>query len=70
MSGEESTLHLFYLAQTSSGAWLVRDRSGAHVGIFRSRAHALRYVRDELGAHERERLVDLGQCTLERFIAA
>jgi hypothetical protein len=70
MTKEEPVPLVLYVGQTKSGAWLVRDQSGTHVGIFRTRTDADHYVRDDLGDRRRLRFVDLGQCTLKQFIAA
>ena len=69
MTKEEAAPLVLYMGQTKSGTWLVRDQSGTHGGIFRTRTDVDHYVRDDLGDHRQPRFVDLGQCTLKQFIA-
>jgi hypothetical protein len=39
-----------FVGQNSKGAWVVRDRLGLKAGIFRSRASALHFAKDEARA--------------------
>jgi hypothetical protein len=39
-----------FVGQNSKGSWVVRDRLGLKAGIFRSRASALHFAKDEARA--------------------